>query len=81
MSSLPLCMEYTWVPEVMHMHCMDVAVMRRPAYPDSAALLQDDEDEEAGWREPCSECGRRYYHEHVRAVHGSEASGTDDEIS
>lgn len=44
------------------------------------ALLQDDGEGEADWREPCSECGRRYYHEHVRAVHGSEAGSTDDEL-
>ncbi len=42
---------------------------------------QDGGDEEGDWQEPCSECGRRYFHEHVRAVHvGSEASSIDDDL-
>ncbi len=37
----------------------------------SVLAAQDEDGAEAGWREPCSECGRCYYHEHIRAVQES----------
>ncbi|CAL5224964.1 g7736 [Coccomyxa viridis] len=39
----------------------------------------DEKDEEGGeWQEPCEICGRRYHHEHVRAVtRGNQHSGYD----
>jgi hypothetical protein len=38
--------------------------------------------EESEWQQPCEVCGRRYPHQHVKAVYASaEAGGGSDEDS
>lgn len=54
-----------------------------PHWPAQGGEVEEDEEEE--WRlKPCEVCGRRYPHEHVRAVYGSSAAaqgqgGSDDD--
>ena len=37
-----------------------------------------EQDEGGGWLEPCTICGRRYYHEHIRNVRSGNPAALAD---
>lgn len=60
-------------------HQLRADICLLPTHVVTYLFAQDEEDEEGDWKEPCSECGRRYYHEHIRTVHASNACGDTGE--
>lgn len=57
--------------------CSWVQVPSMPAQVLDLDEILHEQGEESDWQEPCTVCGRRYYHEHVRSMSKGNAHGED----